>query len=587
MASTESTTLASYLCSRGGFVHDDLELFGRSSGERERGVFTVGPIRRGELLLRLPRDAVICACENEDAECGWMPKAARTVSPVLRTALYLMRELALGDGSSWAPYLRMLPCEYDTLEHWTADELEALRGTSVHDELSGLRDASGSLVGAAEILWRKEIRPLVEAHPALWPDASLGAFLRACAAVRTRGFFDAAATGGAAGPYMLPAIDMLNHSRAGQATSLVVERRVERTEGSAASRSGAGVSDNDVSSGHSAPSSESSGGITRGGNSPLVFSMRAERDLAAGEEVVHTYDDFSDSQLLLTYGFVSSDGEAALPTTALLTLEALLRAAKDTAEAATRSLPGPSGGSSSGGGGTGRSLPWVPLEGWFAKEAACARLLAPYGGRLAVSIVEPLPDALLTTMLLLMMPYEDFAELLGFDGVNVGEDGGGRNNVESGQIGMGAPRVPLLDSSVLEDEPLLAAIVVEATVAAISTAEARYQDETSAMRELGTTSDESEAHGTAHIRRLAAARALVQGERAALAATRRAALRLLVEVGLDNDGEDEEGEEDEGEEDEGEEDEGEEDEGEEDEGEEDEGEEDDDAQPPPPKQQRR
>jgi hypothetical protein len=570
MASTESTTLASYLCSRGGFVHDDLELFGRSSGERERGVFTVGPIRRGELLLRLPRDAVICACENEDAECGWMPKAARTVSPVLRTALYLMRELALGDGSSWAPYLRMLPCEYDTLEHWTTDELEALRGTSVHDELSGLRDASGSLVGAAEILWTKEIRPLVEAHPALWPDPSLGAFLRACAAVRTRGFFDAAATGGAAGPYMLPAIDMLNHSRAGQATSLVVERSVERTEGSAASRS--------------APSSESSGGITRGGNSPLVFSMRAERDLAAGEEVVHTYDDFSDSQLLLTYGFVSSDGEAALPTTALLTLEALLRAAKATAEAATRSLPGPSGGSSGGGGGTGRSLPWVPLEGWFAKEAACARLLAPYGGRLAVSIVEPLPDALLTTMLLLMMPYEDFAELLGVDadGVNVGEGGGGRNNVESGQTGMGAPRVPLLDSSVLEDEPLLAAIVVEATVAAISTAEARYQDETSAMRGLGTKSDESEARGTAHIRRLAAARALVQGERAALAATRRAALRLLVEVGLDNDGEDEEGEEDEGEEDEGEED-----EGEEDEGEEDEGEEDDDAQPPPPKQQRR
>ena len=582
MASTESTALASYLCSRGGFVHDDLELFGRSSVERERGVFTVGPIRRGELLLRLPRDAIICACENEDTECGWMPIAARTVSPVLRTALYLMRELALGDqGSSWAPYLRMLPCEYDTLEHWTADELETLRGTSVHDELSGLRDVSGSLVGAAEILWKKEIRPLVEAHPALWPDASLGAFLRACAAVRTRGFFDAAATSGAAGPYMLPAIDMLNHSRAGQATSLVVER----AKGSAASRSGAGVSDNDVSSGHSAPSSESSGGITRGGNSPLVFSMRAERDLAAGEEVVHTYDDFSDSQLLLTYGFVSSDGEAALPTTAILTLEALLRAAKATAEAATRSLPGPSGGSSSGGGGTGRSLPWNPLEGWFAKEAACARLLAPYGGRLAVSIVEPLPDALLTTMLLLMMPYDDFAELLGDDagGLNMGgEGGGGRNSVESGQIGVGAPRVPLLDSSVLEDEPLLAAIVVEAMVAVISTAEARYQDETSATRVRGTTSDESEARGTAHIRRLAAARALVQGERAALAATRRAALRLLVEVGLSNDGEDEEGEEDEGEEDEGEED-----EGEDDEGEEDEGEEDDDAQPPPPKHQRR
>ena len=63
---------------------------------------------------------------------------------------------------------------------------------------------------------------MVAAHEQLWPDASLGGFLHACAAVRTRGFFDAAAGGG--GPYMLPAIDMLNHARDGTATSLSVER---------------------------------------------------------------------------------------------------------------------------------------------------------------------------------------------------------------------------------------------------------------------------------------------------------------------------------------------------------------------------
>ncbi len=594
MTSNESTALASFLSSRGGVVHDELELFGRSSAERERGVFAVGPIRRGELLLRLPRNAVICACENDDAECGWMPEAARACSPMLRTALYLMRERSLGNSSSWAPYLRMLPQEYDTLEHWEVDELEVLRGTSVHDELSGLRDANGSLVGAAELLWKKEIQPMVEAHPGLWPDASLIAFLRACAAVRTRGFFDAAANGGAAGPYMLPAIDMLNHARAGQATSLIVERTkgtacscrsssTSSTVGSDGGGGGRGGVDGGVGSGSDQPS----GAVASGDGSPLlVFSMTAERDLAAGEEVVHTYDDFSDAQLLLTYGFVSSDGEAALPTMAYLTLETLVRAAKTTAEASAEAAArGQSVGASGGGGG--RPLPWAPLEGWAAKEAACTRLLAPYGHRLSVSAAEPLPDALLTTTLLLLMPYEDFAELLS-DDEERGEGGSKGHEVdETGKSDAGntdgayMPRVPLLDSSALEGEPLLAAIVIEAIVAAIAEAEGRYHDETAATSEAAPNGQAS-ARGAAHTRRLATARALVQGERAALAATRRAALRLLVEIGLGDDGgESEEGEE---EDEEDEESAGDEDE---DEDEEEQDEEEQDAQPPPSKQQRR
>eukprot|EP00966_Prymnesium_polylepis_P116205 2686201-Prymnesium_polylepis.1 len=222
MVSIESERLSSFLRSRGAYVHEDLEFFAcRPSGVR--GVFAAAPIARGQLLVSLPRDAVLTACDDGAAASEWMPKRAREASPILRTALCLLREQALGTRSTWASYLATLPAEYDTLENWSQAELAALRGTSVHDELAGLRDArTGDLVGPARVLWEKSIAPLVEASPELWPDASMGAFLHACASVRTRGFYDTAAGGG--GPYMLPAIDMLNHAREGTATSLVVER---------------------------------------------------------------------------------------------------------------------------------------------------------------------------------------------------------------------------------------------------------------------------------------------------------------------------------------------------------------------------
>ena len=74
------------------------------------------------------------------------------------------------------------PASYDTLEHWSQEELAALRGTSVYEELSGLRDASGSLVGPAAVMWDKVVAPIVAAAPEHWPSATLDSFLCACAA---------------------------------------------------------------------------------------------------------------------------------------------------------------------------------------------------------------------------------------------------------------------------------------------------------------------------------------------------------------------------------------------------------------------
>ena len=216
------TFLLAWLHSQpGAIVHPALDLFGvRADGER--GVFAMGPIATGEVLLRLPPSAVLSACEG--IGCEWMPEELRRadVSPGVRAALYLLRHSALGPAHSpWAAYFASLPEDIDTVESWSAAELDALRGTAAHDDLARISDpATGAIVGAATYLWTRQLAPLVLRHPTLWPGASLESFVRAWAIVSTRGFWRGAGAA-ARGPYLLPAMDLLNHSRANPATSLV------------------------------------------------------------------------------------------------------------------------------------------------------------------------------------------------------------------------------------------------------------------------------------------------------------------------------------------------------------------------------
>ena len=163
---------------------------------------------------------MLSACEG--IGCEWMPEELRRadVSPGVRAALYLLRHSALGTAHSpWAAYFASLPEDIDTVESWSAAELDALRGTAAHDDLARISDpATGAIVGAATYLWTRQT--LVLRHPTLWPGASLESFVRAWAIVSTRGFWRGAGAA-ARGPYLLPAMDLLNHSRANPATSLV------------------------------------------------------------------------------------------------------------------------------------------------------------------------------------------------------------------------------------------------------------------------------------------------------------------------------------------------------------------------------
>ena len=135
----------------------------------------------------------------------------------------------------------------------------------------------------------------------MWPRATADAFLWAMGAVATRGFHDTAYAGGessrsppgqnSGGPYMLLAIDMLNHARRGTATTLCVDRPAE-ADTEADAEAGAEM-------GGAAMGGGMGGGRACGA---LTFSMTAERKISAGEELTHTYDELDNAHLLMAYG---------------------------------------------------------------------------------------------------------------------------------------------------------------------------------------------------------------------------------------------------------------------------------------------
>ncbi|EIE22761.1 SET domain-containing protein [Coccomyxa subellipsoidea C-169] len=132
------------------------------------------------------------------------------------------------------------------------------------------------------------VRPVLEQRPDLWPPASCGydAFVHAAGMVQSRAFHmkkENWITGeneDGEELYLIPGIDMINHSSRLQERNTALE---QSSDGVTFRRK------------PDLPPEEYNGGL---------FVMKAGRKVAAGEQILHTYGDLSDAQLLQTYGFV-------------------------------------------------------------------------------------------------------------------------------------------------------------------------------------------------------------------------------------------------------------------------------------------
>lgn len=261
--------LITWVKEHAGHVHANLEL--RSMQGEHRGVFASKAIDRGEVLIRLP---AVLALDGTEMPVQYERNGSSVqVSPWLRCVAAYYRA-AHGSNDSdipqWKPYLSSLPASYQTLFQWTSQERTYLAHTSLE------KVASEEPMAPLRLRYQEQVRPYLECCrlvPAVSSEEEeIQIFALVCQAVSTRCFHLQQSTHGStvdstscyAGPYFLPVIDMLNHSRRQKCTTLTRDEHAN-------------------------------------------FCMVVERHIATGEEVLHSYGDLTAAQLLQTFGFVPNE----------------------------------------------------------------------------------------------------------------------------------------------------------------------------------------------------------------------------------------------------------------------------------------
>eukprot|EP00533_Pseudo-nitzschia_delicatissima_P008013 CAMPEP_0116082618 /NCGR_PEP_ID=MMETSP0327-20121206/2825_1 /TAXON_ID=44447 /ORGANISM="Pseudo-nitzschia delicatissima, Strain B596" /LENGTH=631 /DNA_ID=CAMNT_0003573429 /DNA_START=94 /DNA_END=1990 /DNA_ORIENTATION=- len=302
----------------GGYVHPSLTLRGTGPS---RGVEAVASIAKGELLVRISSRHVLSG-ETETAHNETGKTTTTTASPWLKCVGAFLKakrdkttviENSVGAKTDYGPYLNSLPKlkDYETLHNWSTktDEVQSfLRGTTLGTLVALDRSTKG-----IQTRYRNSVEPYliktgaitkggnnaaslnadaenstVDKEKAIETSEDYQAFLETSMCISTRGFHllpsasescEQTETRGEAtipstktnsydGPFMLPIIDLLNHDPQNSCTTL---RRHQSTRI----------------------------------NGDSYFAMVAERDIAQGEEIFHSYgSDLTSAQLLQTFGFV-------------------------------------------------------------------------------------------------------------------------------------------------------------------------------------------------------------------------------------------------------------------------------------------
>lgn len=225
-----------------------------------RGAVATADIPTGEPMLCIPRRLLI----SEDL-C-WQDQQLRPVfqdnrdvftrdDPVL--ALFIVRELLLGERSFFHPYLAVLPYP-ESVQDWTQDELREL-----HD--NRLLDAAARRSSEIDVYYRRVMDRLQEKYPEQFPETlySLDKFKFAWKTIQARTFGRRLLW-----TALVPFADCLNHANV-------------------ATKYDFDVDDN---------------GLFR-------LCPSASTSFAKGAEVFNSYGRRSNFQLLLDYGFALTDNE--------------------------------------------------------------------------------------------------------------------------------------------------------------------------------------------------------------------------------------------------------------------------------------
>ncbi|KAK9285616.1 hypothetical protein L1049_024812 [Liquidambar formosana] len=116
-----------------------------------RGLAAVRDLRKGELLLRVPKSALITSeCLLKDHKLSVTVKRHPSLSSTQILTVCLLAEMDKGTSSWWHPYLMQLPRSYDTLMTFGQFEMQALQ---VEDAVW----ATDKAISKAKLEWKETI----------------------------------------------------------------------------------------------------------------------------------------------------------------------------------------------------------------------------------------------------------------------------------------------------------------------------------------------------------------------------------------------------------------------------------------------
>ncbi|MCJ1434114.1 hypothetical protein MMC27_003480 [Xylographa pallens] len=134
-----------WLKGQGASISQKIALTDLTALGRGRGVVARVDIEENDKLFSIPQSAVLSTVRSELR--SKLPEIDQ-LDPWLSLILVMMYEYNLGQLGRWFPYFCVLPRHFDTLIHWSVDELKELQGSAVISKI-GKADAERTF---AEIL---------------------------------------------------------------------------------------------------------------------------------------------------------------------------------------------------------------------------------------------------------------------------------------------------------------------------------------------------------------------------------------------------------------------------------------------------
>ncbi|KAL0212682.1 hypothetical protein RCL1_006308 [Eukaryota sp. TZLM3-RCL] len=272
-----------------GFKPDGIEL--RSQSLSRIGVFATKDLPTGHPIFTVPADFILSI---ENSCLAKTLKNRRDLREIMSddvfTALSLcvIAELVIGEKSKWFPYLSLFfpPACTEMPLFWSTAEGELLKNTSI-DPKGDLDHVTMEYNTILRPLFRKYPSSFSSSHfnPTLQNYLLVGAFVQAYSFASEEGI-----------PYLLPLADALN-SRPGMSNCRIVDDDDSEEEEEEHDHSD---DDHDCSG--------CCGGKSHDDDEPLTdHVMATSSDVSAGQELLNTYGEVSNFDLLQKYGYVDTE----------------------------------------------------------------------------------------------------------------------------------------------------------------------------------------------------------------------------------------------------------------------------------------